>query len=92
MPRPWTTVVMPRRALVRAHAGKVAALEGDAAGARLNQPCERANQGRLAHAVSAKHPQDLAGFDREGEIAQYRDRAVTGGELVDRDDHQALPR
>jgi hypothetical protein len=68
---------------VRRPARDRGAIEGDAARARRHEAHERANQGRLAHAVAAEHADDRAGGDVEVDAEQDLARAVAGTQAAD---------
>src|SRR3990172_3127112 len=76
-------VIRPRP-LVRRKMREVLAVERDRSLRRADQAGKTADQRGLAHAVAAEHAEDLAVFDREGYVAQHRDRAeATAHPLAD---------
>jgi hypothetical protein len=63
---------------VRAHAGHVAAAQVDAASARHQVAEDRAQQGRLAHAVASQQAERRAGRYAEAGAAQHVAGSVVG--------------
>ena len=66
-----------------AEARDVGLIKADGAVRRRQLANQRAQQGRLAHAVVAEHADDLACPDLQGDPVQDRDRAVAGAQLLD---------
>jgi hypothetical protein len=73
-------------------ADEIAAIEQDAAGSGPEDPHDRLDRRRLAHAVAAHQRHDLAGADRDREAEQDLARAVERVDAVDLEHHASSPR
>ena len=69
----------------------VLAGEPDMARGRRHQPGDRAQQGRLAGAVRSDDAGDLTFLDRQADVPQHADAAITGAQPFDREDRVQPP-